>query len=107
MLGADDGGRAVIVHRVLVDDQAARAELRGHWCRRIWRRMLDIMPVDVLPSELEVRLDRLARVVGAADNQSADDEHAVAVQVLDCLDAGVAGSTAAFAPRVLCARPQG
>ena len=45
--------------------------------------MLDVRPVDVAARELEVRLDRLARVVGVADDQPADDEHAVAVQVLD------------------------
>ena len=45
--------------------------------------MLDVRPVDVLPREVEVGLDRLARVVGVADDQPADDEHAVAVKHVD------------------------
>ena len=54
--------------------------------------------------ELEVRIDRLARVVRVADDQAADDEQAVAVQMLDGVDGRVADRAAVLAPRVLRAR---
>ena len=48
-----------------------------HRRARIRRRVLDVRPVDVPARERQVRLDRLARVVRIADDQAADDEHAV------------------------------
>ena len=47
--------------------------------------MLDVGPVDVTAGELEVGFDRFASVVGIADDQAADDVHAVAVQMIDRL----------------------
>ena len=66
---------------ILVDDEAPVAELLRHRRARVRRRMLDVRPVDVPPRELQVGLDRLARVVRIADDQAADDEQAVAMQV--------------------------
>jgi hypothetical protein len=48
----------------LIDDEAALDEITRHRRARIRRRMLDVRPVDVLPREREVGVDRLARVVG-------------------------------------------
>ena len=44
-----------------------------------------------LRANVEIRGNRLARVVGVADDQPADDEHAVTVQDVDRFDGRVAG----------------
>ena len=66
--------------------------------------MLDVRPIDVPPGELEIRVDRLARVVRVADDHAADDEQAVAVKMLDRFDGRVADRAAVHAARVLGAR---
>ena len=58
--------------------------------------MLDVWPVDVPARERQVRLDRFAGVVRVADDQPADHEHAVAVQVVDRIDARSEDPDASF-----------
>ena len=63
--------------------------------------MLNVRPVHILARERHVRFDRLARVVRAADDQPADDEQSVPMEVLDRLRRRVAGSAAVLAAGVL------
>ena len=88
-----DRCRPVVFLDACVDDEAARLEVLRHRRAGIWRRMLDVRPVDVLPRELEVRGNRFATVVGVADDQAADDEHAVLVQDVDRRDRRVRASS--------------
>src|SRR5207248_11574824 len=67
----------------------------------IGRRMLDVWPVDVSPSEIEVDFDRLPRVVWIANDEATDNVHAVAVQMVDGLDARVPDDAASFAAHIL------
>ena len=89
MLRSNHSGRAVIVRHVFVDNQVLLAELLRHRGARVRCRMLNVRPVDIPPGEFEIRLDRFTRVVRIADDQAADDEQAVAMEVLDGLDGGV------------------
>jgi hypothetical protein len=51
--------------------------------------------------ELEVGLDRLHRVVRVADDQTADDVHAVRADVADGVTRRIAGASAILTLRVL------
>jgi len=77
---ARDSGRPVVLVDAVIDHQAALDEIARHRCARIGRRMLDVRPVDVLPREGEVGVDRLRRIVRIADDQPANDEHAVTME---------------------------
>ena len=83
MRAARHRGRAVVLLHPLVDDEAALAEVARHRRPRVGRRVLNVRPVDVLARESEVGRDGLARIVGIADDKSADDEHAVAMEDVD------------------------
>ena len=74
-----------------IHDQSLLAEVFRHGRARIRRGMLNVRPVHVAAREFEVGFDRLARVVGIADDQAADHVHLVAVQVVDSLQRGIAG----------------
>ena len=89
---------------VFVDDQVLLAEVLRHRRAGIRRRMLDVRPVDVLAGEREVRFDRLAGVAGIADDEAADDEHAVPMEHVDGARASRCRRAAAFALGVLRAR---
>src|SRR6187200_324551 len=93
MLRSNHSRRAVIVRHVFVGNQVLLTELLRHRGARVRCRMLNVRPVDILPGELEIRLDRFARVVRIADDQAADDEQAVSMEVLDGLDGGIAPAT--------------
>ena len=80
------------------------AEVLRHRRARVRRGMLDVGPVDVATGEFEIGLDRLARVVGVADDQAADHVHAVAVQVLDGRERRVAA--AGRPARAACSWPR-
>ena len=56
-------------------------------------------------ANVEIRVDRLARIVRVADDQPADDEQAVPVKVLDRFDGRVADRATVLAAHVLGARP--
>jgi len=77
---ARDSGRTVVLIDAVIDHQAALDEIARHRCARIGRRMLDVGPVDILPREGEVGVNRLRRIVRIADDQPANDEHAVTVK---------------------------
>ena len=98
--------RPVVLVDAVVDDQAARDEIARHRRAGIGRRMLDVRPIHVLAREREVCRNRLPRVVGVADDEAADDEHAVLVQEVDGPLRRVAGAASALARRVLRARLQ-
>ena len=68
--------------------------------------MLNVGPIDVPLREFEVRFDRLARVVGIAHDQPADDEHAMGVQMADRIDAGVPHGAAVVAECIFGAGAQ-
>ena len=51
--------------------------------------MLDIRPVDVASGEREVCGNRLAPIVRIADDEASDDEHAVAMQMVDRCRSGI------------------
>ncbi len=63
--------------------------------------MLDVGPVHVLAGKFQVGLDGLARVVGIADDESADDIHFVLVQVVNRAQGGIAGLASSLAKFVL------
>src|ERR1043166_9874001 len=92
-----DGSGAVVMRDVLIHDESAIAELRGHRRARLRRRMLDVRPVDVLTRELEVGLDRCTRIPGTAAAEDAEDEDAVTMKMFDRVDGRVAERAAAFA----------
>src|SRR6266567_4548359 len=101
MAGPDNGSGAVVFFETLVLNQALLAEFPGHWCPRIGRGMLDIGPVDIAAGEFEIGFDRLAGVAGISDNQSADYEHVVAMQIIDGLQCRIARFMAIASSRVL------
>jgi hypothetical protein len=45
--------------------------------------VLDVRPVHVSPGEFKIGFDRLASVAGAADNEPADHNHLVPMQMVD------------------------
>jgi len=63
--------------------------------------MLDVRPVDMRAREGQVRGNRLARVIGVADDQSADDQHSVPVQDVDRIKGRVSFSATLAVPAVL------
>src|SRR4029453_19562768 len=73
---------------------------------RIRRRRLDVRPVDVFACEGQVGIDRVSRVVGVADDEAADDEHAVPVQDVDSGQRRVLTSLPRLAAAVLGRRLQ-
>ena len=101
VLGAHDGRGAVVARNVLLHDQRAAAELFGHRRARIRCGVLDVRPVDIAARERQVCLDRVAGIVGIADDQPADNEEAVPVQVLDRGNRRVAHGAALRTLRVL------
>ena len=72
-----------------IDDQAALDEVLRHRRSGIRRRMLDVRPVDVPRANSRLAAIDSRVIVGVADNQAADDEHAVAVEDVDGGDRGV------------------
>ena len=68
--------------------------------------MLDVRLVHPAACEREVGLDRLPGVVGVAHDQPADDEHPVAVDVLDGRDGRVAGLGRCSRSVFLAPRPE-
>jgi len=81
-----DRRRAVVLLDALIDDEAALDEVTGHRRSGVGRRMLDVRPVHVFAREREIGGDRLARIVRVADDEAADDEHAVTVKNVNRLD---------------------
>ena len=73
--------RAVVFLDAWIDDEAALAEVARHRRAGIRRRVLDVGPV-ARSFRANARLASIdvARVAGIADDQSADDEHAVPVE---------------------------
>ena len=59
--------------------------------------MLDVRPIYVSSCEFEIRLDRLPRVAWVPDNESSNDVHVMAMQIIDRLQGRVAGSLAVLA----------
>src|SRR5438445_3004700 len=94
-------GGAVVVLEPLVDDESLLPERLRHRRARIGRRMLDVRYVDVPAGEGQIGLDRLARVLGVAHDEPADDVHLVRMAVLDCGYRGVAAAYALAAAPVL------
>ena len=68
--------------------------------------MLDVGPVDLRAGEGQVRFDRLARVLGVADDQSAHHVHTVPVEDVDRALRRVAGRLPVFALLVLRGGPE-
>src|ERR1700729_1153120 len=68
--------------------------------------MLNVGPVDVAAGKFQVGFDRLACIAGIANDQSADDKHLVAVQVVDGFEGGVSGVLAVRTLRVLGGGPE-
>src|SRR5262245_10599795 len=83
MRGSHHRGGAVVLLEPLVDDETLVAKGLRHRGSRIGRRVLDVRHVDVAADEVQVGLDRLARISRIADDQPADDVHLVLVQGLE------------------------
>ena len=83
MIGSHHRGGAVVVFRLLVDDQPAVLKVFGHRCARIRRGVLNVGPIDVSAREFKVGLNRLACIPGIADDQTANHIHFVPVQSVD------------------------
>src|SRR6266478_8379437 len=96
----------VVFLDVLADDQPPLAKVLGHRRSRIRGGMLDVRVVHVPARELQVRLDRFARVARIAHDQSADHIHLVLMNYLDRLDGGVRRVTTAPPAAVLRAGAQ-
>src|SRR3984893_5492221 len=85
MFGPDDRGGAVVFLEPLVDDQPAVPEILGHRRAWVWRGVLDVRPVHISSGEFKVGFDRLAGVTGAADDEPADHDHFVPMQMVNGL----------------------
>jgi len=104
MRAARDSRRAVILFDALVDDQTAFDEVACHRRARIRRGMLNVGPVHVLTGEVEIGGNRIRRVIWIADDEAADDDHAVAVQDVNGVNRGVPRPAPALARPVLRVR---
>src|SRR5262245_17188707 len=51
MFGPDNGGRSVILIEPIVDNQSGLTEIFSHGSSRIWCRVLNIRPIEILVSE--------------------------------------------------------
>src|ERR1044071_3917404 len=101
MITSHDGCRTIVLFRASVDDQIALLKIFGHRSARIWRRVLNIRPIDVPSCKLQVRRDRCVCISRISDNKTADDKHLVKVQRADCLEGRVADRAAALPLGVL------
>jgi len=84
MRGARHGGRPVVLLDAEIDDQVPLDEIACHRRAGIRGRVLNVGPVHVLSREREVRRDCVRGVVRIADNQTANHEHAVPMEEIDC-----------------------
>src|SRR6185295_1930073 len=100
VIGSDYRSGAVVLFRVLVDDQPAFIKIFRHGCARVRRGMLYVGPIDVTAREFQIGLDGLTRVLRIADDEPADNIHFVPVEGLDGLDGGIANVSSLFTPRV-------
>src|SRR5919109_2302325 len=96
MFGSHHRRRAVVVLRKMIDNEPLLFEVLCHRGARIRSGMLDIWPIDVSSREFKVGFDRLARVLRAANDQTADDKHLVSMQGSDGFKGGVASLMAIF-----------
>ena len=94
---ANNSRGSVVLLEIVVHDQAERAKIRSHRRARIWRWMLDVGPVDIAACEFEIGFDGFRSVAGISDNQSADDIHLVAVEVVHRLQRGIADDVSLLA----------
>ena len=102
---AGDRRGAVVFLDALIDDKTAFDEVARHRRPGIRCRVLDVRPVDVLARKSQIGRNRLARVVGVADDEAADDDHSMTVQDIDRFDGRVAGTPSTLARAVLRAPP--
>ena len=93
--------RPVIFFNAFVDNEVLPAKILRHRRTWIWRGMLDVRPVDILPRKGKIGQHRLARVIRISHDESADYIHFVAVQILDCPQRGIADIVTLIAQRVL------
>src|SRR4030095_12461506 len=100
MIGAYYCRRTVVVLRIVVDDQSAATKILSHRRARVRGRMLNVGPVDVMPRKFEIGLDRFARVVRVADDETADDIHFIPVKGFDGFQGVIASLAAFFAPGI-------
>ena len=105
MRAARDGRGAVVLFQPPVHNQIFLLEIRRHRRAGIWRRVLDIRPVDVASGEREVCGNRLAPIVWIAHDEASNDEHAMTMQMIDRRRSRI-GSCALAVSAVLCARLQ-
>jgi len=104
MRAARDSRRAVILFDAFVDNETAFDEVACHRRARIRRRMLNVGPVHVPTGEGEIGGNRIRRVIWIADNEAADDDHAMAVQDVNGVNRGVPRPAPALARPVLRVR---
>src|SRR5437016_14589400 len=86
---------------MVVDDKTLLSKIHGHGRARIWRRMLNVRPIDVAAREFKICFNGFSRIVWVADDQAADDIHFVFADVIDSLQGCVANNTSLAALFIL------
>src|SRR5262245_52714548 len=98
--------RAIVLLESLVDDESPVTKVLRHRRTRIWRRVLNVRPVDIFPGKLEIGLDRFNGVVRIPYNQSANYIHDILMYVIDCFQGSITSFLSILTLRVLLACSQ-
>src|SRR5215468_8521873 len=101
MFGAYYRRSAIIFFHPFVHNEASLAELLSHRRTGVRHRMLNVWPVNVLGSHIEVGLNGSGGILWIADNEPADHIHAVTVQNVNGFQRGISRGNSTGFLRVL------